>query len=37
MCQVNAADPDLRRVIKAWPELSPEMRAAVLAVVGVSA
>jgi hypothetical protein len=29
-----AADPDLARVIDAWPDLPPHIKAAVLALVG---
>ena len=33
---VLSADPDLARVIDVWPELSPHIRAAVLALVGTA-
>jgi len=29
-------DPDLARVLDAWPRLSPEIKAAVLALVGTA-
>ena len=31
-----ATDPDLARVIDAWPDLRPHIRAAVLALVGTA-
>jgi hypothetical protein len=30
------ADPDLARVVDAWPDLPPHIRAAVLALVGMA-
>ena len=33
---VRAADPDLSRVLAAWPNLPPHLRAAVLALIGTA-
>jgi hypothetical protein len=30
------ADPDLARVVTAWPDLPPHIRAAVLALIGTA-
>jgi hypothetical protein len=35
--QKDAHAPDLQRVIAAWDQLSPELRTAVLAIVGTAA
>jgi len=32
---VNLSDPDLARLVSAWPELSPPIKAAILALLGV--
>jgi hypothetical protein len=32
----KGADPDLARVVSAWPQLPPQIRAAVLALVGAA-
>jgi hypothetical protein len=32
----SAADPDLARVVTAWPDLAPHIKAAVLALIGTA-
>jgi hypothetical protein len=36
LAPLAAADPDLARVVTAWPNLAPHIRAAVLALIGTA-